>query len=194
MKLHILKILLPGLIIVLNCGPICLAQAAAGDETAAQTTTVLSEDERLPFMQPEGPTLNNEPGSGGMMVRTIGAMILIVGLIFFGAWGLRKMGFGNLKNGAAADVPDLTILSSVSLGSGRTISTVRFGERVLLVGSTAQSFTLLADQSENEKLSRAEPRSVAEMLAEEEENSFAAKLSHAELTLAAGPLTGAQSQ
>ena len=97
-------------------------------------------------------------------------MLLIGGLIFFGAWGAKKLGFGNSNsNGLPGDL-DLAILSSVSLGNGRTISTVRFGERVLVVGSTPQSFTLLAEDVSGEKVSQRTSRSVAEMLAEENDS------------------------
>ena len=110
-------------------------------------------------------------------------MLLIVGLIFFGAWGLKKLGFGNSKAKSVEDAPDLDdSYHSVSLGSGRTISTVRFGERILLVGSTAQSFTLLADESDKETSGNSKPRSVAEMLAEEND-SFEDEFARAETNL-----------
>ena len=111
------------------------------------------------------------------MLKTLGTLLFVVGLIFFGAWGAKKLGFGNAKTNVAEDA-QLTILSSVNLGNGRTISTVRFGDRVLVVGSTPQSFTLLAEEEASgaaaAKISFENSRSVAEMLAEEaeEENLF----------------------
>ncbi|CAN5432020.1 hypothetical protein BH10ACI2_BH10ACI2_13650 [soil metagenome] len=130
-----------------------------------------AEGDHLPFMQQEQSTAGAEPSSGGLMIKTIGAMLLVVGLIFFAAWGFKKLGLGGPKSGAATDDLELTILSTVSMGNGRTISTLRFGERILLVGSTAESFTLLAEESEGPQMSGQSSRSVAEMLAEES-NSF----------------------
>lgn len=183
MKSPLLKKLTICLLFVLALTPVCFAKKEPNKtEPAKQNTEVLGENERIPFMQTNEPAENNESGSGGLLLRTLGAMLLIVGLIFFGAWGLKKFGFGNSKAGADDDAPDLTVLSSVSLGSGRTISTVRFGERVLLVGSTAQTFTLLAGESENDSTLSAKPRSVAEMLAQETE-SFADELESAEVNL-----------
>lgn len=134
---------------------------------AVQQNEVTAENDHLPFMQQEQGAAPQEPTSGGLLIKTLGSMLLIVGLIFFGAWGAKKLGFGGAKAQSLADAPDLAILSSVSLGNSRTISTVRFGDRVLVIGSTPQSFTLLAEEAAVEKISLGNSRSVAEMLAEE---------------------------
>jgi flagellar biogenesis protein FliO len=128
---------------------------------------VTTENDHLPFMQQEQGAAPQEPTSGSLLIKTLGSMLLIVGLIFFGAWGAKKLGFGGAKAQALEDAPDLAILSSVSLGNSRTISTVRFGDRVLVIGSTPQSFTLLAEEDAVEKISLGNSRSVAEMLADE---------------------------
>lgn len=147
--------------------PVCFAQNAPETAPNGQNTEIMGEDDRLPFMQNEPSAAANEPGSGGLLLKTLGAMLLIVGLIFGGAWGAKKLGLGNFSAKNAETDIDLSILTSVSLGNGRTISTVRFGERVLLVGSTAQSFTLLAEEMSEEKTPIRNSRSVAEMLDEE---------------------------
>jgi flagellar biosynthetic protein FliO len=149
-------------------GSFCYAQSANKDAPGAQNTEVLGENERLPFMQTEQSSEVREPSSSGLLLKTLGSMLLIVGLIFFAAWGAKKLGFGGSKSNS--DDQDLAILSSVSLGNGRTISTVRFGERVLVVGSTPQSFTLLAEETCGEKSHLRTSRSVAEMLAEENDS------------------------
>ena len=155
--------------------PVAAQEAPAAPAPSAQTTPAappMTEEDRLPFMQSESAAA--EPGSGGIMMRALGAMILIVGLIFGVAWGLKKLGPGGFGADKNAEGPDLTVLSTISIASGRTISTVRFGDKVLLVGATAQSFTLLAEAGGEEKSPVAggeeerNPRSVAEMLAEEE--------------------------
>jgi flagellar biosynthetic protein FliO len=141
-------------------------------QPSPQNLEPLGEDESIPFMrEQEKEAQTSGVSTGGLLVKTLGAMLLIVGLIFFGAWGLKKVGFNPLKKQSEGDVPDLSVLSSVSLGTNRTLSVVKFGERVLLVGSTAQSFTLLADKGEmtadEEEFTASNPRSVGEMLAEE---------------------------
>jgi flagellar biogenesis protein FliO len=167
-----MKSLIPAQILILlialfGVSPVCSAQQPNAQDAANQTSNITKETDHLPFMKDErAPADAQEPGTGSLLVKTIGAMLLIVGLIFFGAWGLKKFGFGNLKSNDAPDAPDLTVLSTVSLGSGRTISTIQFGERVLLVGSTAQTFTLLADEA-GERVAVNNPRSVADLLDEE---------------------------
>ena len=152
----------------------------------------MNDDDRLPFMQDDRNNVavansNNGAEAGSswlLLLRTVGAMLLIVGLIFFGAWSIKKFGanFGlfQTNNVAKPDAPDLIVLNSVSVGTGRTLVVVRFGERNLLVGSTAQSFTLLADEEKSLPTAVSpNSRSVAELLAEEN-NSFADELDSAD--------------
>ncbi len=89
-----------------------------------------------------------------------------MGLIVAAGWGLRRFGgarFGAARKGA----PELNVLTSVSLGSRRSLAVVRFGERNLLIGTTAQSVTLLAEEdmlgTEAQETAPA-PRSVADLL------------------------------
>ena len=180
------KILFLLLALSMALTPICSAQqtSPSGEQQqqqqqqpSSQINDITSENDRLPFMKSEqSAARSEEPGTGTLLAKTLGAMLLVVGLLFFGAWGMKKFGFGVLKpNASGLDVPDLAILSSVSVGTGRTISAIRFGERVLLVGSTASQFTLLAaDETAPEKISADNaggslhhPRSVADLLGEE---------------------------
>ncbi len=164
------------------------AAAPTGDEQSNQAAPAMGDDDRLPFMQDEHAAAPAaESSTGSLLLRTTGAMLLIVGLIFFGAWGVKKFGgkFGLFQSVAAAkpDAPDLIVLNTVSVGTGRTLVVVRFGERNLLVGSTAQSFTLLADEEKGfQQTVRPSSRSVAEMLAEEN-SSFADELDSADQRL-----------
>jgi flagellar biogenesis protein FliO len=157
--------------------------AQATQTTQAGQAGPMAEDEKITFMQQEEAHSTENVSTGGIIFKTLGAMLIVVGLIFFGAWGLKKFGFGN-KAGAQADTPELSVVSSVTVGSGRTISSVKFGNRILLVGSTPQSFTLLADGADGadeENFYTASPRSVAELLAAEE--SFEDELAKADAGL-----------
>lgn len=154
-------------LILCSFTPICRSQSANTAEPKSQSAEPIGENDRLPFMQSEETSESREPSSSGLLLKTLGAMLLVVGLIFAGAWVAKKAGFGGGKSNGLPDELGLAILSSVSLGNGRTISTVRFGERVLLVGLTSQTFTLLAEEKPDKELSMHNSRSVAEMLAEE---------------------------
>lgn len=142
----------------------------------AQSPEVTRPDDRLPFMQTEQTaTAPAEPTTGGLIFKSFGAMLLIIGLLFFGAWALKKFGYGKFKTNESLDAPTVSILSTTSIGSNCNLSVIQFGQRTLLVGSTPQSFTLLADEINDEaEFSAVNSRSVAEMLAEE--TSFAEEL------------------
>jgi len=165
MKKTIFTIFLLLPLVLLTLTPACFAQNAP--QNSENQTETMNEDDHLPFMQNDQSQAMQEPSSGGLLLKTLGAMLLIVGLIFGGAWGAKKLGFGNFSAKNLGENVDLKILTSVSLGSGRTISTVRFGERILLVGSTAQSFTLLAEEAKPEESTLIGSRSVAELLDDE---------------------------
>ena len=104
-----------------------------------------------------------EPSSGSIWLKTIGSVLLILGLLFVGTWLIKKTGLAGLAAGNSEDSPELKILTSVTPRNGQTISSVRFGDRILLVGSTQNSFTLLAEDGSG---------SLAESFAAEPEDEF----------------------
>jgi len=143
----------------------------ASDSSAAKTEKQNGED-RLPFLAHDRSEAEAEaPSAGGLLLRTLGALLLIVGLIVAASWGMKRMG-GARFGAAQTDAPELRVLASVALGDKRSLAIIRFGERNLLVGSTAQSITLLAEDAEetNEVYASAaipQARSVAELLQHE---------------------------
>jgi flagellar biosynthetic protein FliO len=155
--------------------------AAASTRTgaAAERPSVIAGEppkrddyERLPFMeQPRDEDGAQAPGAAGLLVRTLGALCLIVGLIAAAAWGLRRFG-GAQFSGSSEDAPELTVLATLSLGNQRSLSAVRFGDRLLLIGSTAQAITLLATKGRRPDGAAPRMRSVADLLAEDEPHNF----------------------
>jgi flagellar protein FliO/FliZ len=145
---------------------------------AAPTAESSPVDDRLPFMaETAKDTQDPTPSTGGLMLRTLGALLLIVGLIVAAAWMMKRFGgarFGKVAEGA----PELSVLNTVALGDKRSVAIIRFGERTLLVGSTTQSITVLAESTDYSSLT-ALP-SVAEMLGEDDSVSFSDELSVAE--------------
>lgn len=156
--------------------------AEVSSTPAASPAAPLAEqspvDDRLPFMADSSRDNQDQPpGTGGLMLRTLGALLLIVGLIVAAAWLMKR--FGGARFGKVADdAPELSIMNSVALGDKRSLAIVRFGERTLLLGSTAQSITVLAESTGNQ--STVTPVSVAEMLNEDKQITFAEELSSAE--------------
>ncbi|MBI1764547.1 MAG: flagellar biosynthetic protein FliO [Acidobacteria bacterium] len=164
------------LLSVLLCGG-CLPCASAQPAPAAPGQ---ENYERLPFMTPpaEAPP-ESAPSAGGLLLRTVGALLLIVGLIVATAWALRRLN-GTPLGGADSPAVELTLLGTLPLGDRRQLAAVRFGDQLLLIGSTAQALTLLAARTER-PLSYTPPRrSVADLLAEEEPRNFARALTLAD--------------
>lgn len=167
MKLNIFVKFLPALLIIFLFSGVSFAQEP-NTQLPANQNAATTENDHLPFMQSEQtPDNQQQTANGKFLAKTIGATLLIVSLLFFGAWGLKKFGFGKSNQNNLSDALELAVLSTVSMGKGRTISTVRFGERILVVGSTSENFTLLADEKCGEAVSSKAPRSVAELLSEE---------------------------
>jgi flagellar biosynthetic protein FliO len=159
------------------------AEAAAPPRSEAQPAApqAPAADEPLPFMEQTGPEAEAEgPSAAGLLARTLGALLLIVGLMVAVAWCMRR--FGGPRFGAQRGGPDeLSVVASVSLGDRRSLSVVRFGERTLLLGSTPQAITLLSEGasvgSRGDDLSHAPARSVADILNDDEGGAFAHELS-----------------
>ncbi len=151
------------------------AEKVSAQQEAPLTGPPMQEGDRLTFMEEAAREEGREaPSSMGLLVRTLGALALVVGLVVFGGWGLRR--FGGARFGAkSVGAPDLQLLTTLGLGDRRSLSVVRFGGRTLLIGATAQTLTLLAEEEDAPSDLEMEfdpsrpPRSVADLLADNEE-------------------------
>ncbi|MFN7945208.1 MAG: flagellar biosynthetic protein FliO [Blastocatellia bacterium] len=189
---------LAGCLALLIAGCNCVVVAQPGDSPAASVSPSPQSarqeqpgDDRLPFMASQRTrerelTGTEQPSVAGLLLRTFGALLLIVGLIFAGAWWVRRYGGARFGQGRK-DAPALEVLSTVSLGERRSLSVVRFGQSTLLIGSTAQGLTLLAtrpaDEAQAEEAGHTPARvSVADLLSREETRTeFEQELAQAEL-------------
>ncbi len=164
------------------------AQPAAASSPSPQSARPQPGDDRLPFMASERTrerelTGAEQPSVAGLLLRTSGALLLIVGLILAGAWWVRRYGarFGQGRR----DAPALEVLTTVTLGERRSLSVVRFDNATLLIGATAQGITLLATRpAEDTQAEHHTPArvSVADLLSREDTHSeFAQELAQAEL-------------
>lgn len=147
--------------------------AASSPATGAPSPTrPIQEEERIPFMaHPPNEPEAEPPSATRLLMRTLGALLLIVGLIAAAAWGLRR--FGGARFGAPTeDAPELSVLATISLGDKRSLAAVRFGERLLLIGSTAHTVTLLATDDRRANQATRPARSVADLLKEGEAGTF----------------------
>lgn len=80
--------------------------------------------------------------------RAIGALLLVVGLLYTGLWVLKRLGrtktFSALRGGEDA----LRVLQQFHIGHKRTLVEVQYGERTLLLGVTDHSINLLTESQE----------------------------------------------
>lgn len=169
------KTLLVGLLlcwIVLAAQPLhAQTQSGSASGSAPVTAKAAVKDDRearLRFAEPRGQA--DPPSTAGLLMRSMGALLLVLGIIVTVTWGLRR--FGGARFGAPQlEAPELAVLHSISIGERRTLTAVRFGDRMLLLGATAQSITLLADE-EIRSPKIVGGRSVAELLDDKETPSF----------------------
>jgi flagellar biosynthetic protein FliO len=139
--------------------------AAPAASPVEQTRPV--DYERLPFMKQSAAETGTEaPSTGGLLLRTLGALCLILGLLIAATWGLRRFG-GTQFGGAPPEACELAVLATLPLGERRSVTAVRFGDQLLLLGATAQSVTLLAQTDRPARSAPPRMRSVAELLAED---------------------------
>jgi flagellar biosynthetic protein FliO len=149
-----------------------LAQPANDPSTNAVAN---SDEDRLPFMQNDQQTnKRDQPSTIGLLIRTLGALSLIVGLIVAASWGMRRFGGTHFtKNNEIASI--VKVISTIPLGDRRSLMLVRFKDRTLLVGSTPQTLSLLAE--DYEEPTNAPIRSVADIL--KESDSFTDEINSA---------------
>jgi flagellar biosynthetic protein FliO len=73
------------------------------------------------------------------MLSSLGALLLVFGLLGALLLWARRVAAGVAPAGA------LRVVDAVSLGSGRSVTVVRSGERYFLLGSTPHSIALIAE-------------------------------------------------
>jgi len=141
--------------------------------SSSTTTPPASDDRRLFLADERQESAASAPSAAGLLARTLGALLLIIGLIVAAAWALKRMG-GARFGSPRGDAPELTVLATVALGERRSVAAVRFGQRTFLLGSTAQGITLLAtEERAPASSSTPTPRSVADLLQASEERAQA---------------------
>ncbi len=87
-------------------------------------------------------TTSVEPLSVQSVSQVLLGLFLVVALIFFLAWALRKM------NAVPGQLGHMKVITSMPLGTRERVVLVQVGEEQLLLGVTAQSVSLLARYQE----------------------------------------------
>lgn len=83
-------------------------------------------------------TLSGSPINSGALLETFGGLLLVLALIAFLAWLLRRTGqFNSAANG------EMKIIAGLSLGSREKAILLQVGDQQILVGVTAQNIQTL---------------------------------------------------
>jgi flagellar protein FliO/FliZ len=118
----------------------------ASTAVAAGTSTATGENTPL---GPAGPSTATHVASGGAsIVRTIAGLFIVIAVIYGIAWILKQAKKGKTRptgNG-------LSQVASLPLGSGRSVTVVRAGREVIVVGVAENGVTPLRTYSEEEAL------------------------------------------
>ena len=90
------------------------------------------------FAKEQTTTLSSSPVTTGVLLETLLGLILVLVIIAFLAWLLRKSGqFQSSSSG------DLFIISSLALGPRERAVLLQVGDQQLLVGVTSQNIQIL---------------------------------------------------
>lgn len=112
----------------------------------------INNDEPLPFMKEQETSADQVTGFG-LLMRTLGALLVILGLLVAGIWLTRRT--SGLRLNASNEQSLMTVVSTTSIGEKQSLSVVRFGNKTLLIGATHQSIQVLAiEKGEGEELEK----------------------------------------
>jgi len=79
------------------------------------------------------------------MLKTAGALALIIGLILVAVWLARRFGGPGLRGGAMTSL--IKVLDTRMLGPKKYVTVLKIGGRTLAVGVTEQKITLLCEMA-----------------------------------------------
>ena len=113
---------------------------AIGSATAADNGSG-TQSEQQPPVEPAQQIEN--PGVVGAMVKMIGALALVIALVYGALYMLRRLMGRRLKG--SGGIGSLEVLETTYVGQHKAISLVRVGHRSVLVGVTDNQITTLTE-------------------------------------------------
>jgi flagellar protein FliO/FliZ len=116
---------------------------------AASAAAAAPTGENTPLHLTGGGTVAHVSSSGGAsIVRTIAGLFIVIAVIYGVAWILKQAKKGRSR----ATGHGLSQVASLPLGSGRSVTVVRAGREVIVVGVAENGVTPLRTYSEAEAL------------------------------------------
>jgi len=114
---------------------------------------------------------DGKPAGSGQIWQTLGALAVVVGLIFAAKWLLSRYGGGRVRRGGGV----IEVLTKTAVSARHSVMLIRVGSRLLVVGAGGDGMNTLTEINDPEQVSEllgAVKRAEAESLS----NSFARAL------------------
>lgn len=101
--------------------------------------------------------------TGSTVLVTLGYLCLMLGVIFFAYWLLKRLGFHGMGVRTSKDGPQL--LSRLMLGGRQSVAVVRYRDKDLLIGVTEERINLLKEYEADDEVGETpEPMTFANLL------------------------------
>jgi flagellar protein FliO/FliZ len=126
-----------------------ITAAVAGMLLAAPTALAAKSSEDTPLSLPKEDAGTVATSGGGSMVRTVVGLAIVLAVIYGLYWVLKQVKAS--REGAAAG-QGLETVSSVPLGTGRSIHLVRAGSELVLLGVSENAVVPIRTYSEEEAM------------------------------------------
>jgi len=101
--------------------------------------------------------------TGSTVLMTLGYLCLLLAIIFFAYWLLRRLGFHGMGVRSSGDGPQL--LSRLMLGNRQSVAVVRYRDKDLVIGVTEDRVNLLKEFDADDREGEApQPKTFASLL------------------------------
>jgi flagellar biosynthetic protein FliO len=89
-----------------------------------------------------------KPGLGGMALKVLGSVLLLIGVLYAGMYAMRVLSGRSGKGGFNSDA--ISVLHKTHIAPKKAIYVVKVGEKAMVVGVTDSQISHLSDLSEEE--------------------------------------------
>ncbi|SOB58612.1 Flagellar protein [Pseudodesulfovibrio profundus] len=107
--------------------------------------------------------------TGSTILVTLGYLCLLLGVIFFAYWLLKRLGFGGMGVHRGKGAPQL--LTRLMLGNRQSVAVIRYRDKDMVLGVTEDNITLLKEfEADDDDLEADTSSGFAAMLKRNREN------------------------
>lgn len=100
--------------------------------------------------------------TGSTVLVTLGYLCLLLGVIFFAYWLMKRLGLGVMGVRSFRGGPQL--VSRLMLGNRQSVAVVRYRDKDILLGVTEENITLLKEFDADDEAEAPKQKSFASMM------------------------------